>query len=89
MYVMSVCVRMHYYVYLYMHVHSYHAHMRTHTDRWVPGLSFWGCLLYAVICVSMINTILEASVACDIAGKYGVRECVCNNMCETTCVFAL
>jgi len=27
--------------------------------RWFPGLSFWGCLLYAVICVSMINFMLE------------------------------
>ena len=58
--------------------------MRTLTDRWVPGLSFWGCLLYAVICVYEINFILEASVSCDIDDKYG--SMVCQRVCATMCV---
>ena len=85
---MSICVRMDYYMYLasyiYMHARSHH----THTRRWFPELSFWGCLLYAVICVSAINFILEASVSCDIDDKYGSMACqrVCATMCVRRCV---
>ena len=91
----SVCVKMHYYMYLYMciftHRHTYshtHTHTHTHTDGWVPELSFWGCLVYAVICLSMFNFIAEVSVSCGIAGKYGARACACTNVCETMCVHA-
>ena len=78
-----------------IHVHSHtpshaqphtHIHTHTHTDGWVPELSFWGCLVYAVICLSMFNFIAEVSVSCGIAGKYGARACACTNVCETMCV---
>ena len=78
---MYVCVRMDIIcIYAWMCIVT----ARIHTDRWVPGLSFWGCLLYAVICISIISWTLEVSATCHIADKYGAYVCV--YVCARTCV---